>query len=89
MNYFQGLPNGVNPDLMMPAMHGEAVTPSDSAELTNVSRALIIGTAGNLTVVMADGTTLLITGCPAGVIPIRVKQVKSTGTAAVGITSIW
>lgn len=41
--------------LSSPAGYFEAVTPSDTSELTNVSRALYIGGAGNLVAVLAGG----------------------------------
>ena len=72
-----------------PATHAEAVTPSDSAELTNVTRALYVGGAGNVVVVMHGGETVTFTGVPAGaILPIRVKQVKSTSTTATSIVGL-
>ena len=66
-----------------PATRAEAVTPSDVDELAAYSRSLWIGGAGNITVVMSDGTSILISGIAAGtLLPIRVKQVKNTGTTA-------
>lgn len=66
----------------------EAVTPSDTAELSTVSRALWVGTGGNVVVVMFDRTTATIANVPdSTLLPIRVRQVKSTGTTASGITS--
>lgn len=67
-----------------------AVTPSDSVELTNVSRAIFVGGAGNLRVLMAGGQTVTFTGVLAGaLLPIRVRQVLSTSTTATSITAIW
>ena len=75
--------------LNSPADNAEAVTPSDSASLVNVSRALWVGGSGNITVIMKDGTTVLFSGVPAGVwMPIRVSQVKATGTTATNIVSV-
>lgn len=73
-----------------PAIGGVAVTPHDTNELSSYSRALYVGGSGNLTVVMADGSTVLFNSVPAGtLLPIRCKIVKSTGTAATLITAIW
>jgi hypothetical protein len=66
-----------------PATDGVLVTPSDSTELTFITRALYIGGAGDLNVIMKSGNTIKYSAVPAGtVLPIRVKQVLSTGTGA-------
>jgi hypothetical protein len=73
-----------------PNSHAAAVTPSDSTDLTNVTRAIYVGGAGALTVVMADGTTIAFAAVPAGTtIPIRASRVKATGTAATSIVALW
>jgi hypothetical protein len=73
-----------------PAIHSAAVTPSDSANLTDVTRWLFVGSGGNLVVVMADGTTVTLIGVPTGaLLPIRVSQVKATNTTASDIVALW
>lgn len=65
-----------------------AVTPSDTTEIFAV--ALYVGTTGNLAVVTEGGDTVTFVGCPAGlIIPVRVKQVKSTNTTATDIVRLW
>jgi len=77
-------------DQMPPATGGEAVTPHDTNELTSVSRGLYVGVGGNVAVVMADGTPLTFVGVNAGtMLPIRVKQVKSTNTTAASIVAVY
>lgn len=78
-------------DLNSPAYYGAAVTPSDSTDMNIVSRALYVGGAGNLSVVMAgDGATVVFTAVPAGtVLPISVMRVNATGTTATNVTAIW
>lgn len=59
------------------------VTPSDVTQLGFSTFGLWVGGAGALTVIMADGETVLISGVPAGsLLPIQVIQVKATGTTA-------
>lgn len=72
-----------NNQLHDPAVGGFAITKSDSVELQEVTRKLYVGTAGTLTVVMATGQTVafLGTGLPNGIHELRVKQVKTGGTA--------
>ena len=72
-----------------PAAHAAVVTPSDGTDLGFVTRALIIGTAGNLAVVTDGGETVTIPNVPAGILPLRVSRVKSTGTMALNITALW
>lgn len=69
--------------------HGSAtVTPSD-ATVIQVTRALYVGTTGNLTVRMADGQTQLFSNVPVGVFPIQVDMVMSTGTTASTIVALY
>lgn len=66
-----------------PLTHAEAVTPHDTNELTNVSRAIWVGGAGNMAIVTKEGETVTIPGIPAGtMLWVRAKQVKSTNTTA-------
>lgn len=68
----------------------ETVTPSDSAELGTISRALYVGVTGNVAVVMMDGTSGILVAVPAAtMLPIRVRQVKATGTTATSIVSLY
>lgn len=67
---------------------GEAVTPSDANELTSVSRGLYIGVGGAVRVIMQDGSDLTLVGVLTGAfLPLRVKQVKATGTTALSIVA--
>lgn len=73
-----------------PASNVEVVTPSDAVDLSYVSRALYIGGAGNVTVIMQGGQTVTFSGVSAGqILPIRVKQVKASGTTATLILSLY
>lgn len=75
---------------MWPASGVEAVTPHDTNELTVVSRALWVGSAGDLAVLMVDGTTATFVGIPAGTLmPLRVRRVNSTDTTASSIVSLY
>lgn len=73
-----------------PASNAVAVTPHDSTNLSDVCRALYIGTAGNMAVVTADGATVLFSNVPAGsIIPIAVSRVNSTNTTASAIVALY
>ena len=76
--------------LSNPAVGAAAVTPSDSADLTTITRALYVGGAGNVKVDMADGTTVTFTALAVGIVhPLRVRRVYSTGTTGTLILAIY
>ena len=79
---------GVSRKITDPADKIAPVTPADGADLSNVTRALIVAVGGALKVNLRDGTSVTIT-VPAGVLPISVARVWATGTTATGITAIW
>lgn len=74
-----------------PAWTAAAVTPSDSVDLTRTAtRALYIGGAGNVVVVMSGGGTVTFTGVLAGtILPIRVDRVNATSTTATNIVAMY
>lgn len=74
--------------LESPARRADEVAPNDSADLSNFSRALYIGTAGNVRVTTVDGDTVTLTGA-SGFLPICVKKVFATSTTAAGIVALW
>jgi hypothetical protein len=71
-----------------PARYGAVVTPSNTVNLIAPTRGLFIGTAGNLSVEMSNGT-VAFTGVPVGVFPIQCTRVNSTGTTASNIIALW
>lgn len=71
-----------------PARYGAAVTPSNSVNLPAPTRGLFIGTAGNLSVEMANGT-VTFTGVAVGIFPIQCTRVNATGTTATNIVALW
>lgn len=74
-----------------PAVYAVAVTPSDSEDLANVSRALYVGGAGNIAVhMLGDRTTVVFSAVPAGtILPVRVRRVLATNTTATLIINIY
>ena len=55
-----------------------------------VTKALYVGTGGNVNVVMEGGQTVLHSNVPSGaILPIRVKQVLNTNTTASTIVGWW
>jgi hypothetical protein len=73
-----------------PAQSAAAITPNDSTALTQTTRGVYVGAAGNLKVDMADSSTVTFTGLAAGMVhPIAVKKVYATGTTATGIIGVY
>lgn len=74
--------------IMRPIEGAAAVTPHDTNELTNHTRAVWVGVSGSLSVVTTGGDSVTLSGVVAGVWhPIRLKIIKSTGTTATGIVA--
>jgi hypothetical protein len=72
-----------------PAVGALTVSPHDTTTLTTASKALYVGTGGNIAVLMLDGTTATFTAVPTGtVLPIRVQRVNSTNTTASNMVAL-
>lgn len=83
---YSSLAQGLN----SPPSGVETVTKSDTVNLTNISRKVWVGGAGNLAVVMADGSTGTIAGVAAGtMLEIRIARVNSTNTTATLMLSFY
>jgi hypothetical protein len=66
-----------------PATGYAAVTKSDTVALPTVSRALYIGTTGDLVVKSANGAAITFKSVPAGsILPIQATYVMAATTAA-------
>lgn len=84
--------SGVMPGGDAPAFNASVIAPLDATLLLPAARALWIGGAGNLSVVMAgddSNNTIVFVGVPAGVwMPIQVKRVM-TATTATSIVAVY
>lgn len=73
-----------SPNLASPAVGAFSIVPHDTNELSQVTRALRIGTSdGTLSVVMLDGTSLVIPVAALEILPFRVKKVMAATTVDV------
>ena len=76
--------------LVSPASSGAGVTPSDSGELPQVSRALYVAQGGDLALELASGAQVTLGGVPSGtVLPVRARRVRASGTTASGVVALW
>ena len=72
-----------------PLVGGFAVTPA-VADLPVVTRALMVGGAGDVAVVLRNGNQITLPGLqPGAVYPIRVTRVLVAGTTATGIVGLY
>jgi len=74
--------------LESPASYAAAVTPNDDTDLPTATRALYVGTAGNLAIVTVGGSIVTLVGA-GGWLPVRVSRVLATGTTAGDIIAVW
>lgn len=69
--------------LTAPASNIEDITPSDSSNLTRVTRALYVGQTGNVRLQTPAGDIVTLANMQGGILyPIRVAKVFATGTTA-------
>jgi hypothetical protein len=77
---------GIGADLHSPARKLAAVTPSDTADLADVAKSLLVLAAGNVVVIPVDNQdteAFTFTSVAAGtVIKVIARRVKATGTTA-------
>lgn len=65
-----------------------AVTPSD-ATILQTTRALYIGTTGNVAVTMTDGNVVTFNAVPVGMLQVQVTKVMATNTTASTILALY
>lgn len=72
-----------------PGQDGFAITPSNSLNFVTMARAIYVGVGGDISLVTANGTTLLFVGVLQGsILPITCIRVNSTGTGASSLVAI-
>lgn len=69
--------------LTSPASGGAVIAPNDLAELSFTTRAIYVGSGGDITLRLSRGDVVTLTNVQSGVIyPLRADQVLATGTTA-------
>jgi hypothetical protein len=81
----------IDRDPTVAAGSGAAVTPDDGANLAQTSRAIYVGGAGNLAVILdRDTSAVTFLAVAAGtLLPIRARRVMSTNTTATSILALY
>lgn len=72
-----------------PISGGFDITPDDASDLPQMTRGLMVASAGDVAVVLKDGTALTLPALAPGVIyPLRLSRVLATGTTAAGLKGL-
>lgn len=79
--------------VLAPSRHVTTLTPSDSADLVNLPKAIYVGTGGDLALIGADApataTGITFKNLPSGaLLPIRARRVLATGTTAGNLLAV-
>lgn len=74
-----------------PASRAESVSPHDSNALSDIPKALYVGTGGNITMRgVSGGADRVWKNVPAGaILPFRAQYVRATGTSAADILALY
>jgi hypothetical protein len=77
-------------EVFYPARLADAITPSDTAVLPTLPKAIYVGGAGNITLRAVDSTAdVVLNGVLAGsTIPVRAQFIRATGTTATGLVGL-
>lgn len=84
------MPAPIKPSLTeWSATNAAAVTPSDSADLAFLPRAVYVGTSGHLKIHDREGEEITFNNLAAGVFhPLAPRRIMSTGTTALDIVIV-
>lgn len=81
--------DGHETGLTTPAVNGVDIVPSDAVLLAFATRAIYVGTSGNMRVQLVSGDIVTLNTVQAGAFyPLRVVQVLATGTTAAGLVGL-
>ncbi|WP_341232756.1 hypothetical protein [uncultured Sulfitobacter sp.] len=72
-----------------PICGGFPITPDDAADIAQVTRAVMVSGAGDLSVVLKSGDAVTLPNLMAGVVyPFRIARVLNSGTTASGVMGL-
>lgn len=89
VEFGEGLP-ALMPGLAGPFKGAYALAPSDQQDIgMGLCRSLYIGVAGDVTLDTETAQGILFKAVPVGVLPIRTRRVRATGTTALNIVALY
>lgn len=71
-----------------PPRNAVAITPDDATDLTNYTRGIHVGVAGDVKVDMVNSGQVTFKA-PVGILWVQAKRVYSTGTTATNLIALW
>ena len=66
----------------------EAITPSNTVDLTDPVSAIFVGVAGDIKLTTASGETVTFANVPVGIFEVTAQRVFATGTAATNLIGL-
>ena len=75
--------------LQSPASYLTNISPNDTTDLANVSRALNVASSGSVRVTTVEGSEATVYIVAGNAFPVRVSRVWATGTTATGIVVMY
>ena len=79
-----------SPSLTSPAIDGTMISPDDAVDLPHVTRAIYVGTGGQIAAELASGVAVNLVGVAGGtLLPLRVRKILASGTTAANIVGLW
>lgn len=86
----QDLYFNASPGMNGPLFRGFAITPADSTDLAFVTRAIWVGTGGDVAFQFADGSAVTLRSVPSGtMLPVRAARVMANGTTASNLVGLY
>lgn len=80
---------GQTPGLTGPAFAAQIIIPANGRELDYVTRAVYVGSAGDLSAEMINGDVVTFKNVPSGtVLPVRVRRIRNSDTTASDIIGL-
>jgi len=77
-------------NLTAPPQNAVPIAPNDTGSLALITRALFVGSTGDVAVRMQGGQTMTFSNMQGGTqYAMRVEQVLATGTTTTGIIGMW
>lgn len=82
---------GFAPSPSGPYRRAVTVTPHDTNDLAEIANALYVGDGGkDIEAILADDVDpVTLKAVPAGVLPVRVRRVRATGTTATSVVALY
>lgn len=71
------------------AAHGAVVITVSDTTVIPTTRAIYVGTSGNIRVQTAEGQDITFSNVPVGVFPLQVEKVFSTSTTASNLIALY